>query len=340
MVELALILPILLLIVLGLVEFGRALFIYTVVSNAAREGARYGIVHPKDEAGIRDAVYERLILVPSDTVEIDISYDLCETSPCDVDNITEGQTRVVVDVRADFSMITPVISRIFPPTQIGFSSARTIVSGARAHKTPMPPTATPPSACDFPLAGVSVSGPGTGYTGEDLVYTASPSPANASLPIDYTWSTDGLVGGQGTDQATYNWDSGGWKTVRVTARNCGDTPHSDEMQVQITQMQLVVTFMPGYPVRGTERNANKGNIRAKVLVTDQGGTPVLGATVTVDIEGGVLTDPDNDGIYGCWTSASGDYTDRNVTVTATKSGYAPGGAMLNTSVNPHVNYCP
>ncbi len=49
MVELALVLPILLLVVLGLIEFGRALFIYTVVSNAAREGVRAGLVDPDDD---------------------------------------------------------------------------------------------------------------------------------------------------------------------------------------------------------------------------------------------------------------------------------------------------
>jgi Flp pilus assembly protein TadG len=140
MVEMALILPILLLVILGLIEFGRAFFYYTMVSNAAREGARYGIVHPKDLDGIRDAAESRLLLIPTDTVTIDISYQFCEGGCApDGSNIEEGNTQVVVDVSTDFSMMTPLFRPVFPPTTIQLISARTIVAGARAHKTPAPP---------------------------------------------------------------------------------------------------------------------------------------------------------------------------------------------------------
>ena len=42
MVEFALVLPILLLLVLGIIEAGRLLFYYGVVTNASREAARFG----------------------------------------------------------------------------------------------------------------------------------------------------------------------------------------------------------------------------------------------------------------------------------------------------------
>jgi Flp pilus assembly protein TadG len=45
LVEIALVLPVFLLIVLGTIDFGRAIYIYSVMSNGAREGARYAIVH-------------------------------------------------------------------------------------------------------------------------------------------------------------------------------------------------------------------------------------------------------------------------------------------------------
>jgi Flp pilus assembly protein TadG len=44
LVEFALILPVLLLFMLGIMEFGRVLYIYTEVSNAAREALRAGAV--------------------------------------------------------------------------------------------------------------------------------------------------------------------------------------------------------------------------------------------------------------------------------------------------------
>jgi Flp pilus assembly protein TadG len=43
LLEFALMLPLLLLIVLGIIEFGRIFLLYTEASNAAREGARYGV---------------------------------------------------------------------------------------------------------------------------------------------------------------------------------------------------------------------------------------------------------------------------------------------------------
>ena len=42
MVEMALVLPIIIMLFLGMVDFGRALFLYNNLANAAREGARYG----------------------------------------------------------------------------------------------------------------------------------------------------------------------------------------------------------------------------------------------------------------------------------------------------------
>jgi Flp pilus assembly protein TadG len=43
--EFALVVPTLLLLVLGITEFGRVLIIYTSTINAAREGSRFGAVH-------------------------------------------------------------------------------------------------------------------------------------------------------------------------------------------------------------------------------------------------------------------------------------------------------
>lgn len=42
LVEFALILPLALLLTLGLIEFGRMIFMYAAVTSSAREGARYG----------------------------------------------------------------------------------------------------------------------------------------------------------------------------------------------------------------------------------------------------------------------------------------------------------
>ena len=51
-VEMALVLPLVLLFILGLFEYGRYLMTLQLFNNAAREGARLGIVDPKDTAAI------------------------------------------------------------------------------------------------------------------------------------------------------------------------------------------------------------------------------------------------------------------------------------------------
>ncbi len=48
MVEFALVAPLLFLLMLGTIEAGRFIFFYEVLNNAAREGARYAIVHGAD----------------------------------------------------------------------------------------------------------------------------------------------------------------------------------------------------------------------------------------------------------------------------------------------------
>ena len=42
MVEMAIVLPIIILFFLGMIDFGRAIFLYNNLTNAAREGARFG----------------------------------------------------------------------------------------------------------------------------------------------------------------------------------------------------------------------------------------------------------------------------------------------------------
>jgi len=55
LVELALLLPVLLLIVFGVLDLGRLFHVYITITNSSREGARFGSFDPSDVAGIRGA---------------------------------------------------------------------------------------------------------------------------------------------------------------------------------------------------------------------------------------------------------------------------------------------
>ena len=62
MVEMALVLPIIILLFLGMIDFGRAFFLYNNLTNAAREGARFGAAQtsPVDTVQIRTRVEQRI----------------------------------------------------------------------------------------------------------------------------------------------------------------------------------------------------------------------------------------------------------------------------------------
>lgn len=92
LVEFALILPIFLLVLFTIFDLGRLAFHYSALHNAAREGARYGIVNKDDTAGVQTAVGDLTagmdISFPpstvnffSDTVVVYLEYDFEAASP-------------------------------------------------------------------------------------------------------------------------------------------------------------------------------------------------------------------------------------------------------------------
>lgn len=55
MVEFALVLPLFILLVFGIIEFGRAFYTWSLMSEAVREGARAGVVETNDTAATATA---------------------------------------------------------------------------------------------------------------------------------------------------------------------------------------------------------------------------------------------------------------------------------------------
>mgnify|MGYP001109119541 CR=1 FL=1 len=66
MVELALTITILMILLAGVVDLGRAFFTYMAMRDAAQEGAAYGSINPYDVAGIKSRVWDNLEQVVSD----------------------------------------------------------------------------------------------------------------------------------------------------------------------------------------------------------------------------------------------------------------------------------
>jgi len=91
LVEFALVLPLMVTVMLGIVDFGFVYFVRGSVENAAREGARYGSIHPTDVSGITNRVKQTVmgINTSSSDFKVDVSYP-------DVDPIPANRIRVAV----------------------------------------------------------------------------------------------------------------------------------------------------------------------------------------------------------------------------------------------------
>lgn len=89
LVELAVVLPILLLLILGAMDFGRMFYTKMVLTNAAREGANYLTYFPEDaDNGFADTFTVIYDEAKSSTVEVepvDVTYSGCCTPGLPVD---------------------------------------------------------------------------------------------------------------------------------------------------------------------------------------------------------------------------------------------------------------
>jgi Flp pilus assembly protein TadG len=142
LVEFALVLPVLLLILFGIVDFGRAIYAFNAVSNAAREGGRTAIVN-QYPAAVRDKAAQQATAVglptgqpancaatggpTSDSAGIcfvlrssDLS-GVC-SSPPDIGCVS------IVTVKTTFTALTPIISRIVGNVPIVAQSQQAIES--------------------------------------------------------------------------------------------------------------------------------------------------------------------------------------------------------------------
>jgi len=104
LVELAFVLPILLLIVMGIVEFGRIFNAYLIVTNASREGARYASVDSSDT--------EIYYAIENLTSTLDQSQISISISPNFSSRTSGNPVEVSIDYNID--IIAPVIGAIIP----------------------------------------------------------------------------------------------------------------------------------------------------------------------------------------------------------------------------------
>lgn len=150
MVEFMLVMPILMILLYGIIEFSRLIFIFASVSNASRQAARYGagagevndgIKFYQDCEGIREVANESALLVEFE--DINITYDRglteegeqipivnvdpnpnADTCPIE-DNLIQNGDRIIVQVTAQYEPIIQILP--LEPLKIVSANARTFL---------------------------------------------------------------------------------------------------------------------------------------------------------------------------------------------------------------------
>ncbi|HEU0245076.1 MAG TPA: PKD domain-containing protein [Candidatus Limnocylindrales bacterium] len=215
LVELALILPVLLLLLLGAIDFGRVFYSQITVNDAAREGALEGTRNPTSFlAGtactsankesnrimcrtLNEAKGGFVTVAPAD-VSVSCSTGTCPSSP------SLGQT-ISVAVAGRMTLLTPFIGAIFGSQDVLLSGSATAQLNAAPSVTGTAPAASFDAAPTSGPAPLSVTFTDTSTGG----------------PVTWSWDFgNGQVSGaQGPHTIVYS--AQGTYTVKLTVSNAG-----------------------------------------------------------------------------------------------------------------------
>lgn len=204
MVEFALVLPILMLLVVGLIEVGRLMFIYSSITTATRAAVRYGsatglnssamALRYQDCAGIRAEAKRMTFISPLNDADIVIAYDhgpgtsIYDTCDGSVDNnvkVNNGD-RITVTINYQYQPMVPITPlQSFP---INAQSSRTYLVSIQVMGSP-PPTSSPaatstpiPTATDTPTATATATATATSTPTPIFSPTPSNTPTITETP--------------------------------------------------------------------------------------------------------------------------------------------------------------
>jgi Flp pilus assembly protein TadG len=130
-VELALALPILVLLVFGSLDLGRAVYIRTSLANAARDAARFGSIDPQNTSCIEAAARRNISLTSLGAGDVSV------TRPSTIDL---GQP-ITVSVQSVYRPLSPLIANVVGATRLTLRAAATM----QIRNIPAAPLACPTS---------------------------------------------------------------------------------------------------------------------------------------------------------------------------------------------------
>jgi Flp pilus assembly protein TadG len=112
LIELAIVLPILLVVFAAIVDFGMLFQRYEVITNAAREGARIGVLPDYTQTDVEDRVEDYLTATGLDpnAATITVTYD--NAFPIGAGTSTVSVINVIVAYPSDFAVLGPIVGLV------------------------------------------------------------------------------------------------------------------------------------------------------------------------------------------------------------------------------------
>jgi Flp pilus assembly protein TadG len=133
LVEFAMVLPIVLAIMLGLFDLGRAVYSSNTLAQAARTGSRMAMVN-QNETNVRNAAIGAAATLGLNSTNVDVCFKNAESSQSSCASSTDNcpqSTRVIgclaiVRAHITYAPMTPVISLIWPSLSLTSTSIASI----------------------------------------------------------------------------------------------------------------------------------------------------------------------------------------------------------------------
>jgi hypothetical protein len=113
--EFALVFPLFLLIVFGVVDFGRVVYAYNTLSNASRAGVRLAIVD-QNSIMIVDRARATALGMPPSEVAVDVPAPACTKIGCEI----------AVTVSYDWTAVTPIVGNVVGPISLSSTTSMPI----------------------------------------------------------------------------------------------------------------------------------------------------------------------------------------------------------------------
>jgi Flp pilus assembly protein TadG len=118
LLETAITLPLVLLVTIGAVEFGRAYQTYQVITNAAREGARIAVLPGVNDAAVDNRVVDYMSAGQLSAAE-EATVTVTRNNPLAIGTGAATASRVVVSYPFTFMVLQPVAQLVVSGSTVG-----------------------------------------------------------------------------------------------------------------------------------------------------------------------------------------------------------------------------